>query len=84
MDHELIADFYRQMLKIRRFEEESARLYTEKKIGGFLHLYTGQEAVAVGTSSVLEENDYVLTSYRCHGHYLARRGANAGRGLLSF
>lgn len=74
MDHELIADFYRQMHRIRRFEEEAARLYTEKKIGGFLHLYTGQEAVAVGTSSVLEDKDYVLTSYRCHGHYLARGG----------
>lgn len=80
MDHDQIADFYRQMLKIRRFEEESARLYTEKKIGGFLHLYIGQEAVAVGSSSVLEERDYVLTSYRCHGHYLAR-GGDCGAGF---
>lgn len=80
MDHQLIADFYRQMLRIRRFEEESARLYTEKKIGGFLHLYTGQEAVAVGASSVLEDKDYVLTSYRCHGHYLAR-GGDVGAGF---
>ncbi|MCL4125754.1 UNVERIFIED_CONTAM: hypothetical protein GTU68_053940 [Idotea baltica] len=62
------------MLKIRRFEEEAARLYTERKIGGFLHLYIGQEAIAVGTASVIEDRDAVITSYRCHGHYLARGG----------
>lgn len=74
MDQELIADLYRQMLRIRRFEEEAARLYTERKIGGFLHLYIGQEAVAIGALSVLEPQDYVITAYRCHGHYLARGG----------
>ena len=74
MDQELLADLYRSMLRIRRFEEESARLYTERKIGGFLHLYIGQEAVAVGAMSVLEPLDYVITAYRCHGHYLARGG----------
>jgi pyruvate dehydrogenase E1 component alpha subunit len=79
MDQELIADLYRSMLKIRRFEEEAARLYTERKIGGFLHLYIGQEAVAVGALSVLEEHDYVATAYRCHAHYLAKGGsARAG------
>lgn len=83
MDHDLVADLYRQMLRIRRFEEEAARLYTEKKIGGFLHLYIGQEAVAVGASSVLEKQDYVITAYRCHGHYLARGGsARAGMAEL--
>ncbi|MCB0332443.1 MAG: pyruvate dehydrogenase (acetyl-transferring) E1 component subunit alpha [Bdellovibrionales bacterium] len=74
MDQDLIADLYRQMLQIRRFEEEAARLYTERKIGGFLHLYIGQEAVAVGALSVLEPQDQVMTGYRCHGHYLARGG----------
>lgn len=74
MDQELLADLYRQMLRIRRFEEEARRLYTERKIGGFLHLYIGQEAVAVGAASVLEERDYLMTAYRCHGHYLARGG----------
>lgn len=74
MDQELLADLYRTMLRIRRFEEESARLYTERKIGGFLHLYIGQEAVAVGAMSVLDPKDYVITAYRCHGHYLARGG----------
>jgi pyruvate dehydrogenase E1 component alpha subunit len=75
MDQDLVADLYRSMTRIRRFEEEAARLYTEKKIGGFLHLYIGQEAVAVGAISVLEEQDYVMTAYRCHGHYLARGGS---------
>lgn len=75
MDHDLIADLFRQMLRIRRFEEEAARLYTERKIGGFLHLYIGQEAVVVGTTSVLEAKDYVITGYRCHGHYLAKGGS---------
>jgi pyruvate dehydrogenase E1 component alpha subunit len=74
MDQDLIADLYRQMIRIRRFEEEAARLYTERKIGGFLHLYIGQEAVAVGAISVLEKNDCIITGYRCHGHFLARGG----------
>ena len=74
MDQDLLTNLYSQMLRIRRFEEESARLYTEGKIGGFLHLYIGQEAVAVGAISVLEPEDYIMTAYRCHGHYLARGG----------
>jgi pyruvate dehydrogenase E1 component alpha subunit len=78
MDQELVAELYRSMLRIRRFEEEAARLYTEKKIGGFLHLYIGQEAVAVGAISVLKDTDYVMTAYRCHGHYLARGGSARG------
>lgn len=76
MDQELVSDLYRKMMRIRRFEEEAARLYTEKKIGGFLHLYIGQEAVAVGSISILEPTDYVMTAYRCHGHYLARGGSS--------
>ncbi|MDX2038756.1 MAG: pyruvate dehydrogenase (acetyl-transferring) E1 component subunit alpha [Isosphaeraceae bacterium] len=62
----------RQMLQIRRFEERSAKLYQEQKIGGFCHLYSGQEAVAVGSIGVLREDDYVITAYRDHGHALAR------------
>ena len=80
MDHEMVAELYRSMLRIRRVEEEAARLYTERKIGGFLHLYIGQEAVAVGTMSVLEPKDFVVSAYRCHGHYLAR-GGNCRAGL---
>ncbi len=62
----------RQMLLIRRFEERSAMLYQNQKIGGFCHLYSGQEAVAVGSIGALHEDDYVITAYRDHGHALAR------------
>jgi pyruvate dehydrogenase E1 component alpha subunit len=63
---------YRQMLTIRRFEEEAARAYSQGKIGGFLHLYIGQEPVAVGACAALRPDDYVLTTYRDHGLALAR------------
>jgi pyruvate dehydrogenase E1 component alpha subunit len=63
---------YRSMLLIRRFEERCAQLYVEGKIGGFLHLYIGQEAVAVGAMSLLRPDDYFITSYRDHGYALAR------------
>lgn len=63
---------YRSMLLIRRFEERSAQLYVEGKIGGFLHLYIGQEAVGVGAMSLLRPDDYFITSYRDHGYALAR------------
>jgi pyruvate dehydrogenase E1 component subunit alpha len=62
----------RDMLLIRRFEEKSAEAYAHAKIGGFCHLYIGQEAVAVGTMAALRPDDYVLTSYREHGQALAR------------
>src|SRR5690554_689694 len=61
-----------QMLLIRRFEEKSAQMYGLRKIGGFCHLYIGQEAVAVGSIAALDmKKDYVLTAYRDHGHALA-------------
>ena len=65
---------YRQMLLIRRMEERVAEMYGEQKIGGFTHLYIGQEAVAVGGISSLNHDDYVIDTYRDHGHYLARGG----------
>ena len=62
----------RQMLLIRRFEEKSGELYGIRKIGGFCHLYSGQEAVAVGSIATLDlSRDHVLTAYRDHGHALA-------------
>jgi pyruvate dehydrogenase E1 component alpha subunit len=63
---------YRQMLLIRRFEERCAQLYVEGKIGGFLHLYIGQEAVGVGAMSVMRPDDYLIAYYRDHGYALAR------------
>lgn len=61
-----------QMILIRRFEEKSAELYTKEKIRGFLHLYIGEEAVAVGAMQSLTEDDNILSTYREHGHALAR------------
>jgi len=62
---------YRTMVRIRRFEERSLRAYQAKKIGGFLHLYIGQEAVAVGCCSLMGPHDHVITAYRDHGHAIA-------------
>ena len=72
IDKALAAELYERMLLIRRFEEESARHYMAGKIRGFLHLYIGQEAVAVGAIPLLQGDDYVVTHYRDHGHALAR------------
>jgi len=66
--HRLLTD----MLSIRRFEEKAGQMYGIKKIGGFCHLYNGQEAIAVGSVAALDlTRDYVLTAYRDHGHALA-------------
>jgi pyruvate dehydrogenase E1 component alpha subunit len=67
-----------QMVLIRRFEEKAAEMYALGKIGGFLHLYIGQEAVAVGAISTLCPEDYVIAGYREHGHALAK-GADPRR-----
>ena len=65
-------NLYRTMVMIRRFEEKAAEMYGRAKIGGFLHLYIGEEAVAAGTIPLLEERDYIVTHYRDHGHAIAR------------
>ncbi len=72
MDRTLLQKFYYQMRLIRDFEEKSAELYAYGKIGGFLHLYIGEEAVAVGACAALREDDHLLTHYRDHGWALAR------------
>ncbi|PYS25152.1 MAG: pyruvate dehydrogenase (acetyl-transferring) E1 component subunit alpha [Acidobacteria bacterium] len=71
-DRETLVKIFRQMLLIRRFEEKCAESYSLGKIGGFCHLYIGQEAVGVGSISALREDDYVLTSYREHGQAIAK------------
>lgn len=71
LSHEDKVELYRKMVRIRRFEERSLRAYQAKKIGGFLHLYIGQEAVAVGCCSLMGKNDHVITAYRDHGHAIA-------------
>ncbi len=64
-------ELYRKMVRIRRFEERCLRAYQGKKIGGFLHLYIGQEAVAVGCCSLMGKHDHIITAYRDHGHAIA-------------
>ncbi len=66
-----LLSMHHDMLLIRRFEEKAGQLYGMGKIGGFCHLYIGQEAVVVGLQSVNEEQDSIITSYRDHGHMLA-------------
>ena len=63
--------FLRDMYRIRRFEQAALKAYNAGKMGGFLHLYTGQESVAVATISLLGENDHIVTAYRDHGHALS-------------
>jgi pyruvate dehydrogenase E1 component alpha subunit len=67
----LLTQFYRDMLLIRRFEERAGQLYGMGLIGGFCHLYIGQEAVVVGMQAAIEPGDQVITAYRDHGHMLA-------------
>lgn len=67
-----LLEMYRQMLLIRAFEEKAAEMYAKGKIGGFLHLYSGQEAVGVGFISALADGDYVVGAYREHGQCIAK------------
>jgi pyruvate dehydrogenase E1 component alpha subunit len=69
-DH--LLELLRQMVLIRRFEDKCAELYTQEKIRGFLHLYDGEEAIAVGVIPVLTERDRIVATYREHGHALVR------------
>ena len=68
---EILEQLYEQMVLIRQFEEKAGQLYGMGHIGGFCHLYIGQEAVVVGMQSMAEDGDSVVTSYRDHGHMLA-------------
>src|SRR6476660_9689766 len=72
LNPETLIELYRQMALIRRFEEKAAEVYSAGKIGGFCHLYIGQEAVAIGAISAIRKDDYVLTSYREHAHAIAK------------
>ena len=72
LNQQQVAAYYRSMLLIRRFEDRAAQAYMMGKVRGFLHLYSGEEAIAVGVMSVLNSNDYIITHYRDHGHALAR------------
>ncbi len=70
-DKDEVVRVYKEMLRIRRFEELASRAYTQGKISGFLHLYIGQEAIAVATADLMKEGDRVVTTYRDHGFAIA-------------
>ena len=72
LDRETLLKLLHEMILIRRFEEKAAEAYSIGKIGGFCHLYIGQEAVCVGSISALRPDDYVITSYRDHGHAISK------------
>src|SRR3712207_3212216 len=72
LSNDQLIDMYRQMVLIRIFEEKCQEMYTRAKIGGFLHLYVGQEATGVGTAAALTPDDHMITNYRDHGHAIAR------------
>src|SRR5689334_18650923 len=78
IDAGLARMLYGDMVLIRRFEEKAAEAYALGKIGGFLHLYIGEEAVAVGATSAIRPDDYAIAAYREHGHCLAK-GADPKR-----
>lgn len=81
MEKEVYLDIYHQMVLIRRVEERSAELYQQGKIGGFLHLYIGQEAVSTGLLSVRKPQDRVITAYRDHG--VAINAGLSARGVMA-
>jgi len=72
LTREHMLDLLKQMIRIRRFEDKCAELYTQEKIRGFMHLYDGEEAVAVGVIPVLEKRDRIVATYREHGQALVR------------
>jgi pyruvate dehydrogenase E1 component alpha subunit len=72
LTHAHVLELLRQMIRVRRFEDKCAELYTQEKIRGFLHLYDGEEAIATGVIPVLTAEDRVVATYREHGHALLR------------
>jgi pyruvate dehydrogenase E1 component alpha subunit len=72
LSREHMLDILKKMIRIRRFEDKCAELYTQEKIRGFLHLYDGEEAVAAGVIPVLDQRDHIVATYREHGHALVR------------
>jgi TPP-dependent pyruvate/acetoin dehydrogenase alpha subunit len=74
MDKELLLEMYRRMRRIRRFEETAEELYYRGTVVGILHLYIGEEAVATGACLALNDNDFITSTHRGHGHVLAKGG----------
>jgi pyruvate dehydrogenase E1 component alpha subunit len=75
LDEARLLDVYRKMVTIRRFEEKAAEMYAKGKVSGFCRAYAGEEAVAVGAIQALDDKDYVVSTYREHGHCIAKGAA---------
>src|SRR3979409_2533698 len=72
-DAAVAREWLEAMLLIRRFEERAGEMYAKAKVGGFLHLAIGEEATIVGAARAMRDTDYLVSTYRSHGHALARR-----------
>lgn len=72
---EKIHDIYTRMLRIRRFEEQIGKLFTQGQLPGFVHLYIGEEAVGAGVCAALRDDDYIVSTHRGHGHFIAKGGS---------
>jgi pyruvate dehydrogenase E1 component, alpha subunit len=71
---EILLDMYTRMIRIRNFEQKASELFAQGKLGGFVHLYMGEEATAVGVCENLTDNDYITSTHRGHGHVIAKGG----------
>ena len=80
-NHDHGVHLLRSMIRIRRLEDKCAELYTTMKIRGFMHLYDGEEAIAVGVLEALTQDDAVVATYREHGHASPRSGDGARRNM---
>ena len=74
IDNKKLIDMYRRMVRIRVFEERVAKEFAAGKIGGFVHLYSGEEGVAVGACANLTDADFITSTHRGHGHLIAKGG----------
>jgi len=74
LDEEMLVKMYKSMVRIRRFEEKVSELFAAGRIPGFVHLYIGEEAVAVGACAALRDDDYITSTHRGHGHCIAKGG----------
>lgn len=74
LSKDILLDMYTRMLRIRKFELKAAELFAAGKLGGFVHLYAGEEATAVGVCENLSDDDYVTSTHRGHGHVIAKGG----------
>src|ERR687894_1527452 len=71
-EHDAAREWLESMMLIRRFEERAGEMYAKAKVGGFLHLAIGEEATIVGSVRAMRDTDYLISTYRSHGHALAR------------